>query len=353
MPPDVPPPPPSLRLAIDAEALAANWHTLNRLSGTARAGAAVKADGYGLGTAQVVPVLGAAGCRDWFVAHWGEVAEVLRHVPPAQVAVLHGPMNDAEAAYARASGVRPVLNSLEQAGRWIEGGGGTCDLMVDTGMSRLGVPMSEIGDPLLARLEIDCCMSHLASADEDVAQNEQQLQRFAEVRGTVSARRYSLANSAGIALGSRYHADLTRPGIALYGGIVRPELAGAIRPVVRPEAAIIQVRTIRAGDRVGYNGTFVTPSTMRVGILSLGYADGFLRSWSGKGGFLWHGRRAPVLGRVSMDMTIVDLGAMPECTEGDWLGAEYDLPSAAAVTGLSQYELLTLLGRRFLRRNDG
>ena len=244
-------PPSALRLRLDRAALAANWTALDRLSGAARAGAAVKADGYGLGAAEVLPVLAQAGCRDWFVAHWQEAAEAVRHVAAAQVAVLHGPMTDAEAAYARALGVRPVLNSLPQVQRWQAAGGGLCDLMVDTGINRLGLSMADLGDPAIAALEIDCCMSHLASADEDCAQNSVQLARFRDVAAAVPARRYSLCNSAGIALGADYHFGLTRPGLALYGGVPRAGMAGAIAQVAYPEAAVMQVRNLAAGDLVG------------------------------------------------------------------------------------------------------
>lgn len=343
--------PSSLRLRLDDRALAANWRALDAMSGVARAGAAVKADGYGLGAGRVAAVLTGAGCADFFVAHWSEVGDVLEHVSPSQVAALHGPMNAGEAAYAMQTGVRPVLNSLEQVRRWLECGGGPCHLMVDTGMNRLGLAMTDLGDPMLDRLDVDICMSHLASADEDVGQNEEQRDRFAGLRTAVKARRYSLANSAGIALGSGYHADLTRPGLALYGGIARPELAERIVQVAHPEAAIIQVRTLQQGDKVGYNALFTADRPMRTGILAIGYADGYLRCWSGKGRFAWNGRDVPVLGRVSMDLTIVDLTDLPECREGDWLGAVYDLPQAAAISGLSQYELLTLLGRRFSRQS--
>ena len=345
----VPLPPAALRLAFDATALAANWQALDRLSGAARAGAAVKADAYGLGAARVVPILAQAGCRDWFVAHWCEVPDLLPHVPPASIHVLHGPMNAADVAYARATGVTPVLNSLAQVRRWREAGGGLCDLMVDTGINRLGLPLADLGDPALAGLDIDCCISHLASADEDVAQNAQQLERFNAVRAQVPARRYSLANSAGIALGAPWHADLTRPGIALYGGIVRSELAGVIAPVARPQAAVIQRRQLSAGDRVGYNATFVADRPIAAAVVAVGYADGYLRTWSGRGEFMWQGRALPVLGRVSMDMTIVDATSAPDLAEGDWLDLAYNLPEASKISGLSQYELLTLLGRRFLR----
>lgn len=340
-------PPSPLRLKIDKEALAANWRALNQMSGNARAGAAVKADAYGTGVANAVPTLKAAGCRDFFVAHWSEAAAVLAHAPADEIAVLHGPLNDADVSFARATGVRPVLNSLPQVERWVASGGGPCDVMVDTGMNRLGLPMASMGDPLVQQLEVVTCLSHLASADEDVPQNAQQRQRFAEVRGAISAQRYSLANSAGIALGDAYHADLTRPGLALYGGIARPEYAGVIRQVAYPEAAVLQVREIAAGDPVGYNATFITERPMRVGAIALGYADGYLRCWSGKGSFHWRGVAVPSLGRISMDMTVVDLTQVPDCGEGDWLSVDYEPVTASAASGLSQYELFTLLGQRF------
>lgn len=342
-------PPPTLRLKIDRDALAANWRALDRLSGTAEAGAAVKANGYGLGSDGVVPVLREAGARSFFVAHWSEVPGVLRHVPPAQVSVLHGPLRPEDARFARETGVRPVINSLRQAALWRDAGGGPCDLMVDTGINRLGLPMREVGDPLIAGLEIETLMSHLASADEDVAQNEAQHRRFEEVARLLPARRRSLANSAGIGLGARFAFDLTRPGLALYGGVPRPELGGAVRQVAFPQAAVLQLRDLSPGDRVGYNALFTADRPMRAATVSLGYADGFLRCWSGKGALRHDGIDLPLLGRVSMDLAVVDCTAASGLREGDWLDIPFDLPSAARLTGLAQYELLTLLGSRFLR----
>ena len=342
-------PPPSLRLRLDDDALAANWRALDARSGSARAGAAVKADAYGIGADKAVPVLRNAGARDFFVAHWSEAPEVLRYVDPAQISVLHGPIRSEDADYARAAGVKPVINSVEQAQRWIEAGGGPCDLMIDTGINRLGVPLAAIGDPTIAALEVDVLMSHLASADEDSPLNSTQLARFHEVCAAIPAQRRSLANSAGIALGSDFAFDLTRPGLSLYGGIPRGELASDIRQVAYPQAAIIQVRELMAGDSVGYNAAFTASGSMRAGIVSLGYADGFLRA-RGPGGALHHGAaRLPLLGKVSMDMIVVDLSAAPDLREGDWLDVPFDLPEVAQACGLSQYELLTTLGRRFRR----
>lgn len=344
-----PEPPRALSLELDAGALAANWRALARLSGSAATGAAVKADAYGVGARQVVPVLRDAGCRDFFLAHWSEVAGVRDLLPPEWLSVFHGPLTVQDAAFARAVGVKPVINSVSQARRWAEVGGGCCDLMVDTGINRLGLPMAELGDEAIAALEIDVLMSHLASADEDVPLNDLQVQRWREARTKLSHRRASLANSAGIVLGSDYHGDLTRPGLSLYGGVPREELTAVIAQVVRPRAAIMQVRSLQPGDRVGYNATYVAPAAMRVGVIALGYADGYLRCWSGKGRLLHEGRKLPVVGRVSMDMTVIDLTTTPELGEGDWVEAAYSLPDAAATSGLSQYELLTLLADRFAR----
>ena len=343
------PPDPPQRLTIDRNALAANWQALDRLSGKASAGAAVKADAYGLGVATVVPALREAGCGDFFVAHWSEAAELAALVPPGEIAVLHGPLSSADAAYAKALGVRPVINSVSQAWLWLEAGGGLCDLMVDTGINRLGLPLADLSDAAISRLEIEVLHSHLASAEEETPQNETQRQRWEAARRAVPHRRASLANSAGIALGPAYHGDLTRPGLSLYGGVPCAALAGEIRQVVRPEAALIQVRDLQSGDAVGYNATYVADRPIRVGVVSLGYADGYLRCWSGRGMMRSGESTLPVIGRVSMDMTVIDLTAAPGLAEGDWIEVDYALPEAAVTSGLSQYELLTLLGRRFPR----
>jgi alanine racemase len=343
------PPPRSLRLRLDREALASNWQALDRLSGRAAAGAAVKADAYGIGVANVAPALREAGCRTFYVAHWSEVADMLQHAPAEEIVVLHGPICVEDVAYARATGVRPTINSLHQARLWLEGGGGACDLMLDTGINRLGLPPGEVGDPLVARLEVETLLSHLASADEDSAQNERQLTLFKELAPHVSHRRRSLANSAGIALGQTYAFDRTRPGLSLYGGVPRPELASEIRQVAHPQAAVLQLRDLSPGDSVGYNATFTAERAMRAATVSLGYADGFLRCWSGRGVLRFGDATLPLLGRVSMDMVVVDSTAAPGLREGDWLEVPFHLPTAAERCGLSQYELLTTLGRRFQR----
>lgn len=343
------PPPASLRLTIDPAALADNWRALNRLSGTAEAGAAVKADGYGLGIASVMPALLQAGARQFFVAHWSEVADVLAHAAGEQIAVLHGVTGAEEAAYAKATRAVPVINSLTQARCWNDAGGGPCHLMIDSGINRLGIAPQEAGDPAIQALQVDTLMSHLASADEDSALNQRQLATFREVMPMLEARQVSLANSAGIALGADYHFDLTRPGLSLYGGIPRAELGEAVRQVVTVEATVLQVRNLQPGDTVGYNAVWQAQEPTRAATISLGYADGLLRCW-GQGGALQHGdHHLPIIGRISMDMIVVDCRDS-NLKEGDFCCLPYSLPQASEVSGLSQYELLTVLGQRFLRQ---
>ena len=336
----------ALRLRLDANALVANWRWLERQGG-APAGAAVKADGYGVGAIQVVHRLAQAGCRDFFVSSWAE-AEALGPLPDgASLSVLHGVCpRDGEVALGGQA--RPVLNSAEQVERWKTiAPGRSCDVMVDTGINRLGLRAEEVG--LLDGLQIDTLMSHLASADEDSGLNRAQLERFRAVRAAVPARRYSLANSAGICLGPNYGFDLTRPGLALYGGIPRPEASAGIGQVVFPEAEVVQRRRVRKGESVGYGATWTAPADTDIAIANVGYADGYLRCFAGNGSVSVGDEWLPLVGRVSMDLIAFDCTAASGLVEGDWVALDYDLPTASAASGLSQYELLTGLSRRFER----
>lgn len=337
-----------LRLTLDGAALASNWHWLAHRSGAAACGAAVKADAYGLGAREVVHRLQIAGCLDFFVSTWAEAAGLMPWPSDLALSVLHG-VGPADMAAAKASPARPVLSSAAQVARWKETDR-PCDVMVDTGMNRLGLTAEEVQSGLLDGLRIDTLMSHLAAADEDSAMNAAQREAFVAVVRMVEARRYSLANSAGLCLGPEYAFDLTRPGLALYGGVPRSEAEGHIGQVVRIEAQIVQRRRALAGQSVGYGATFVADRDCELAIVNLGYADGYLRGFSGTGQARVGSGFAPVVGRVSMDLTAIRVDAAPELAEGDWLELDFHLPHAAAQSGMSQYELLTCLGARFERR---
>jgi alanine racemase len=335
-----------LRLTIDRSAIQANWRWLQDTAGVP-AGAAVKANGYGIGASETAVALAEAGCRDFFVSTWAE-ADALGEVPAGSVVVLHGVgLRDLDSALRSAA--RPCLNTVDQVAHWKGAAPDrACDVMIDTGMNRLGLRPEEVG--VLDGLTIDTLHSHLACADEDKPLNQVQLERFRAVVSAIPARRYSMANSAGIGLGKDYSFDLVRPGISIYGGIQRAEFEGSIRQVARVEAEIVQRRTIRAGETCGYGATFTANEDSEAAILNIGYADGYLRGFSSRGSAFAGEYALPVLGRVSMDLIAVGCAAAPELREGDWVEIDYDLPSASKQSGLSQYELLTTLGSRFERR---
>ncbi len=337
-----------LRLRLDSDALVQNWRTLDRMSGTAACGAAVKANGYGLGAIEVATRLAKAGCRDFFVSNWQEAAEL---APLGlTVSVLHG-VREEDMPAAAAGFARPVLNTPTQVARWKAAGAGPCDVMVDTGMNRLGISTDDIAGGLLDGVEIETLMSHLACADEDLPMNAVQRERFAALAGATSAKRMSLANSAGIALDG-YAFDLTRPGLALYGGVPRPNLADAIKPVVRVEAQVLQRRRVATGATVGYNATWTATEDTDVAIVNLGYADGYFRGFSDRGVARVGAIAMPVIGRVSMDLLAIAVTQAPDIVEGDWVSLDFTLPTSARSSGLSQYELLTSLGSRYARLWD-
>jgi alanine racemase len=334
-----------LRLSLDAAALVSNWRWLAKESGEASCGAAIKADGYGLGAKDVLKHLAKAGCRDFFVATWAE-AKALGNVPEGvSLSVLHG-VREEDMALALSMPHRPVLNSLPQVKRWLETGR-NFDLMIDTGMCRLGVGIADIWSNKFEGMPIHTAMSHLASADENSEQNVGQRALFQGQLPKLIAERYSLANSAGILLGPNYHFDLTRPGIALYGGVPRKEAKGHIAQVVYPQAQILQRRLLLEGQPIGYNATHIADKDTEVAILNIGYADGILRAFSKKGSA--NNGQLPFLGRVSMDLIAIDVSSAPHIKEGDWVTIDYDLSTVSRKTGLSAYELLTGLGPRFDR----
>lgn len=352
--------PPPLRLRLDAGALVANYRALAALSAGGQVGAetgvetgaAVKADGYGLGARAAAARLRKAGCRNFFVAHWAEAAALSDIVPPEEITVLNG-VGAADMPAALAIGAVPMLNSPDQIVRWKNAGGGRCHVMVDSGINRLGLGMDQVAgglaSGLFTGLQIDILASHLACADEDVPQNAQQLAIFNRAAQMLPAKRRSMASSAGIMLGAQYHFDLTRPGLALYGGIARPEMAGLIQQVVFPQAQVLQLRKLPAGAAVGYGASHICAKPTRAAIIAIGYADGYARAFSNRGGGMFDGARLPVIGRVSMDLVILDASQAENLREGDWINLDYELGRASAASGLSQYELLTGLGNRYHR----
>ncbi len=355
-------------LTIDLDAIAANWRLLCDRVAPAACAAVVKADAYGLGMDRVAPALRATGCGTFFVAQLEEGLALRRLLPDADIHVLNGPLAGTEAAFAAARLV-PVLNSLEQMARWRESGSsGSCDLHLDTGMSRLGLPPEDVAtlvaDPTpLDGLDIDLLMSHLACADEaGHPMNANQLRDFeawtARLATAGIGGRRCFANSSGIFLGAAGHFDLTRPGIALYGGNPTPESPNPMAQVVRLQGKILQVRRIDSPQTVGYGATHPACGPTRIATVAAGYADGYPRSLGGRATGFIGDHRVPAVGRISMDLTTFDVTDIPEtlCRPGaaiDLIGPRNPVDDVAAAAGTIGYEILTALGRRYHRHYLG
>ena len=338
---------PTARLTVDTAAISANWRAFAAAAAPAAAGAALKADGYGLGGREAAAAVSAAGCRDIFVAHWGEAAALGALPGGARIAVLHGVM-PGEMPVALASPAVPVLVTAAQVAAWRETGR-PCDVMIDTGMNRIGLSPAEAVSGLLDGLAVDTLHSHLACAETPAHPlNARQLADFRALAAAIPARRRALASSAGTGLGPDYHFDLVRPGLGLFGGGGAPGVE-PLRPVVALAARVVQVRAVAAGHSVGYGATFTAPRPMRLAVAALGYADGYVRALGNLGAARVGGVRCPVAGRVSMDLTAFDVTDAPPVAEGEWIAIDFALPAVAAATGRSQYELLTGLGHRYSR----
>jgi len=357
------------RLTIDLAALARNWQSLDAQAGAAETAAAVKGNAYGLGVEPVVRALSRAGCRTFFVALLEEGSKVRDAAPDATIYVLNGLATDLASAHAE-SGLRPVIGSIGELDEWAAyraaGGHGHAALHVDTGMNRLGVTFDEAEElaadtGLVERLGLTLVMSHLACADTPAHPlNARQLATMQDVRGLFPGLPVSLANTAGIALGPDYHFDLARPGIGVYGG---PYIEGVppLETVVTAEARIVQIRDVPAGQTVGYGAAQTLARPSRIAILSTGYADGYHRATSstdshaGAATFL-HGRAAPLVGRVSMDLMAIDVTDIPQARRGDWVelfGDNMPVAEVATAAGTISYELLTSLGARYARHYLG
>lgn len=352
-------------LTVDLDAIAANWALLRARHGRDVAGV-VKADAYGLGAREVVARLVREGCRHFFVAHLSEAAAIRDVAPEAMLAVLDGVL-PGEAGEFAARGIVPVLNDLGQIAAWRAevvrlGRRLPALLHVDTGMNRLGLPPAEVdtlaADPaLLDGIGLLYVMTHLVSAEmPDAEVNARQRDAFAAARARLPAAPVSFANSSGIFLGPDFASDLARPGAALYGINPTPGAANPMRRVVRLEGRVLQVRSIGAGESVGYNGIWTAQRASRIATVAVGYADGYLRALSNQGTARAAGRPVPMAGRVSMDMTTFDITDLPPVAPGDWLtliGDGETPDDLAAAAGTNGYEILTSLGPRYARRYLG
>jgi len=352
-------------LTIDLDAIAANYRTLcDRAEGAVCAGV-VKADAYGLGVEPVGRRLWLEGCRTFFVASLDEAVRLRGLFQGAEIVALNGLM-PGEEAYYREYGLVPTLNDIGQIEAWstycASAGHLPAAVHLDTGMSRLGLSASErrrlLDDPEIAsRIECRYLLSHLACADTpDHSLNDAQRRDFAEAVSRVPHGKASLAASSGIFLGSEWHFDMVRAGIALYGGAPVEGQPNPMAPVVRLDGLVLQVRDVDSPETVGYGAAHKFTKPTRVATVAAGYADGYLRSLGGRSVARWGNTALPLVGRVSMDLITLDATAATGLLAGDTvelIGPDYDINALASDAGTIPYEILTSLGQRYRRRYRG
>ena len=351
-------------LTVRLGAIAENYRTCRRLAGRVAVAGVVKADGYGMGAAPVTRALAAQGCDTFFVARLEEGIALRPIAPKARIFVLDG-VREASVSALVAHNLTPVLNSLEEITLWSgEARGRDAAIQFDTGMNRLGLSPAELSvlaaetGQRLAGVNLVLVMSHLACADDSASQmNPDQLARFKAGLAQLPPAPASLSSSGGILLGQDYVFDLVRPGLALYGGNPQAGRPNPFAVVARLTGRVLQLRRVDKGECVGYGATFQVERPMRLATVALGYADGLLRALGNRGAGAIGGRKAPIVGRVSMDLMTLDVTDMPDLapgTEVELLGDTILLDDVAAVAGTASYEILTRLGgARIPRHYEG
>lgn len=340
-------------LTVDVSAVVRNYCTVKSQAGVADCAAVVKADCYGLGMNKIVPALSDAGCQTFFVAHAEEGRDLRSVLPAAKIYVFNSFMGQDLSAFHEYR-LRPVLSTIEQVTLY-ENNKDQLDgsaLHLDTGLNRYGLRADD-----LPALPDDFCpslvMSHLACADaESHFLNKQQLGEFIKLTQRFPDSQKSLSASDGVFLGAPYCFDMVRAGAALYGVNTTPYRENQMEAVVTLSAPVLQVTNLRAGDYVGYGASYKAHNDQRVAVLSIGYADGLPRALGNRGkAWFDHGGvsyAASIIGRISMDMTVVDITQIPDGIiqpgmMASVLNADYTIDDFAVDCDTIGYEALTSL----------
>ena len=347
-------------MTVDLGAAAENWRAIGVLAKPAEAAAVVKADGYGCGMIPVARALKKAGAKTFFVATAAEGEELRREFPGDAIYVLNG-FTPGEAARLAASDLRPVLNCYDEFAEWRAlASRPPAAVQIDTGMNRTGFSHADT-EKLIAEaqpfggVDVALIVSHLACADDaQNKKNAEQLARFKAVLARLPKRPATLAASAGVLLGRDYCFDMVRPGIGLYGGNPRNVAPNPMRMVVALHAPIVAVRRVDSGETVGYGATHSFQKPALLATIAIGYADGLMRSLSNKGEAAIGGARCPIVGRVSMDLVVVDASDAKEAdvkrgAMAEFLGPTIGIDDAARAAGTLPYEYLTRIGARVER----
>ncbi len=344
-------------IEVDLGALVRNAATLARHAGVPLL-PMVKADAYGLGAVRVTRALESLNPWGFGVGTVAEGVE-LREAGITRPIVVFTPLWRGAWPALRAARLTPVLDRADEIREWGATGDGAWQLAVETGMNRAGVPWDAVGElaTTLREVKPHGVFTHFHSADRMDGTRELQEARFQVALAALPERPplVHAENSAGVEHGTASAYDLVRPGVFLYG--VDSGGTDAVEPVVALRARLVELHDVADGETVSYGASWRARGQRRIATLAVGYADGYRRSLSNRGTVLLHGRRAPVAGMVTMDMTMVDVTDIP-CEIGDvatLIGSEgpsgptITITELARAAELSPYEMLTGLRERLPR----
>lgn len=355
---------------IHMAAIAHNLRMLrNRVGKNTHVYAVIKADAYGHGLVPVAWCMERDGVDGLCVALAEEGFRLRAAGVRLPILVLNGAYGHSHREVLHA-GLTPVVHHFDQAQAFAEaarpGEVVELHLKVDTGMGRLGVLHNELVDFLErlrghTNLRVAGVLTHFASADTDPEFTALQCQRFTEALTVIRAAGYRpkvlhAENSAGVYAGVPASYDIARVGIALFGVPPMAGVGGDLRPAMRVVSQVLALRTLQAGEPVGYGGSYRCPDTRQIATVPIGYGDGYLRAAGNQGSMLVHGQRCPIVGRISMDLTTVDVTEVPRVHVGDEvvvLGrqgeAELTADDLAEAAGTLAYEVLCNLSNRVPR----
>ncbi len=351
-------------LEIDTKAIAHNYRVLQSMMSQTVCAAVLKADAYGFGIKAVAPLLMNQGCRSFFVAHLEEGLFLRSLLKEPRIYILSGFLPESEDLYIENSLI-PILNDFEMVESWTKQAQKRqqklpCVLHFDTGMRRSGFDPTDLRklceslDSLKA-LDVQFVMSHLTSShDLSHPMNKQQKALFDNLRNYLPKAKASLADTGGIYLGASYHYDVARPGKGLFGLFESPKETVSLRPCLKLLGRILQIRTAHKGESVGYGASYALTRESKLANLGVGFADGYDRRLSNNAYVNIQGHKAPVVGRISMDYTVVDVTDIPEslCYVGGWaelVNETLTLDILAHSIGTISRELSTGFGQRLYR----
>ena len=358
---------------IDRRRLTENYREIRRAVGPGVAIVSViKGDAYGHGAVEVARTLVVAGADCLAVAYLDEAVQLREAGVKEKILLLTGPPQGEEAEV-QAQGLTPMIHTPAQLEAWekqarASEGNLPYHLGLDTGMTRLGFDTASIDElaSLIVNapyLRLEGLATHLAAAEAfSSPQTGEQLRRFEAVVKNLKQRgarpRYvHVSNSATIAYRPDADRNMVRPGLALYG-YVNPAIGRPVEPRIRTapvlewKARILLVRDAPAGARLGYSGSYTAERPMRIGVLSVGYGDGLSRSMSNGGEVMVRGKRCPIVGLVSMDLTLVDLTAAPAAEPGEevtLIDESIDAQHMARQRDTIPYEVLCNISKRVPR----